>query len=257
MRMTYVESLFGLKGKVALVTGASRGIGQHVAVGLAKAGADVALISRSGAEETARLIEEEGGRAVSIAADVTGETEVDTALAAVLERFGSLDIVFNNAGICIHKSTLEASIEEFRKVIDVNLTGEYIVARAAGRIMIERDIKGSIINMASMCAGVVVVPQWQCSYNASKAAVVHMTRSLALEWAPHGIRVNSISPGYIATPMATEVPKELIDAWLPLIPMHRMASPEELMTAVLYLASSASSYTSGSDVVVDGVYTCP
>ncbi len=255
--MTYVESLFGLKGKVALVTGASRGIGQHVAVGLAKAGADVALIARSDSQETVSLIEEAGGRAFFIAADVTSEAEVDAAMAAVLERFGALDIVFNNAGICIHKSTLEASIEEFRKVIDVNLTGEYIVARAAGRIMIERGTAGSIINMASMCAGVVVVPQWQCSYNASKAAVVHMTRSLALEWAPHGVRVNSISPGYIATPMATEVPKELIDAWLPLIPMHRMASAEELMTAVLYLASSASSYTSGSDVVVDGVYTCP
>ena len=254
--MTYVEKLFGLSGKVALVTGASRGIGQHVAVGLAKAGASVALISRSSAEETVKMIEEEGGRALCIRADVTKEAEVDAALEQVLDHFGSLDIVFNNAGICIHKSSLEATIEEFREVIDVNLTGEYIVARAAGRIMIGRGIRGSIINMSSMCAGVVVMPQWQCSYNASKAAVNQMTRSLALEWAPHGIRVNSLSPGYIATTMSTDSPQDMIEAWLPLIPMHRMAGTEELMTAVLYLASSASSYTSGTDVLVDGAYSC-
>lgn len=255
--MTYVEKLFGLSGKVALVTGASRGIGQHAAVGLAKAGAAVALVSRSSAAETVKMIEEEGGRALYVPADVTKEAEVDAALAQVLDRFGSLDIVFNNAGVCIHKSSLETTIEEFREVIDVNLTGEYIVARATGRIMIERGIRGSIINMSSMCAGIVVMPQWQCSYNASKAAVNQMTKSLAVEWAPHGIRVNSLSPGYIATPMATDSPQDMIEAWLPLIPMHRMATPEELMTAVLYLASDASSYTSGSDVLVDGGYSCP
>ncbi len=255
--MTYVEKLFGLSGKVALVTGASRGIGQHAAVGLAKAGAAVALVSRSSAAETVKMIEEEGGRALYVPADVTKEAEVDAALAQVLDRFGSLDIVFNNAGVCIHKSSLETTIEEFREVIDVNLTGEYIVARAAGRIMTGRGIRGSIINMSSMCAGIVVMPQWQCSYNASKAAVNQMTKSLAVEWAPHGIRVNSLSPGYIATPMATDSPQDMIEAWLPLIPMRRMAVPEELMTAVLYLASDASSYTSGSDVLVDGGYSCP
>ena len=255
--MTYVESLFGLSGKVALVTGASRGIGQHVAVGLAKAGAAVALLSRTSAAETAAMIGEAGGRALCVPADVTKEAEVDAALERVLEHFDSVDIVFNNAGICIHKGTLEATIEEFREVIDVNLTGEYIVARAAGRIMMERGIKGSIINMSSMCAGVVVMPQWQCSYNASKAAVVQMTRSLALEWAPYGIRVNSLSPGYIATPMATDSPQDMVESWLPLIPLHRMASAEELMPAVLYLSSGAASYTTGSDVLVDGGYCCP
>ena len=254
--MTYLENLFGLAGKVALVTGASRGIGQHVAIGLAKAGAAVALVSRSSAAETVSMIEAAGGRACYIPGDVTKEAEVDAALAEAVERFGSMDIVFNNAGICIHKGTLEATVEEFREVIDVNLTGEYIVARAAGRIMIERGIKGSIINMASMSAGIVNLPQWQCSYNASKAALIHMTRSLAVEWAPYGIRVNSLSPGYIATPMSSEAPKELIDAWMPLIPMHRMGDPKELMPAVLYLACDASGYTSGTDVLVDGVYSC-
>lgn len=121
--------------------------------------------------------------------------------------------------------------------------------------MIEKGIRGSIINMASMSGSIVNIPQWQCSYNASKAAVIHMTRSLAAEWVDYGIRVNSLSPGYIGTPMSADTPKELKDAWMPLIPMHRMGKPEELLPAVLYLACDAAGYTSGSDVVVDGAYT--
>ena len=122
--------------------------------------------------------------------------------------------------------------------------------------MIEKGIRGSIINMASMSGSIVNVPQWQCSYNASKAAVIHMTRSLAAEWAEYGIRVNSLSPGYIGTPMSVDTPQELKDAWMPLIPMHRMGNPEELIPPVLYLACDASGYTTGSDVIVDGAYSC-
>lgn len=254
--MFYLDSLFGLNGKVAIVTGGGRGIGQVIARGLAKAGAEVVILSRSGADETLRLIAEDGGAAYYIAADVTKEPDVESAMAEILNRSGSIDIVFNNAGICMHQTTLEATIAEFREVIDVNLTGEFIVARAAGRIMIERGIRGSIINMASMSGSIVNIPQWQCSYNASKAAVIHMTRSLAAEWAEYGIRVNSLSPGYIATPMSVDTPQALKDAWMPLIPMHRMGDPEELIPAVLYLASGMSGYTSGSDVIVDGAYTC-
>lgn len=254
--MSYLDTLFGLNGKVAVVTGGGRGIGQVIARGLAKAGAEVVILSRSGADETLRLIAEDGGKSYFIATDITQEQSVDQAMAEILRRSGSVDIVFNNAGICMHQTTLEATIADFREVIDVNLTGEFIVARAAGRIMIERGIRGSIINMASMSGSIVNIPQWQCSYNSSKAAVIHMTRSLAAEWAAFGIRVNSLSPGYIATPMSVDTPKELKDAWMPLIPMHRMGKPEELIPAVLYLASSLSGYTSGSDVIVDGAYTC-
>jgi NAD(P)-dependent dehydrogenase (short-subunit alcohol dehydrogenase family) len=254
--MSYLDTLFGLAGKTALVTGGGRGIGQTVAAGLAKAGAEVAVISRSGADETIRLIEQEGGRAYSLLADVTQEAEVAAALAELLKRSGRLDIVFNNAGVCIHKGTLEASIEEWRRVIDINLTGEYIVARAAGSIMIERGIKGSIINMASMSGSIVNIPQWQASYNASKAGVIHLTRSLAVEWAPYGIRVNSLSPGYIATPMSVDTPLELRNAWMPLMPMRRMGMPEELIGAVIYLASEHAGYTTGSDLIVDGAYVC-
>lgn len=252
----YLDEIFGLKNKVAVVTGGSRGIGQTTAVGLAKAGAEVVILSRNSAEETIRLIEKEGRKGYWIPTDVTDEKAVDAAMEEILERSGSLDIVFNNAGICIHKGTLEASVEEFRQVLDVNLTGEYIVARAAGRVMIERGIRGSIINMASMSGTIVNIPQWQCSYNASKAAVIHMTRSLAIEWAPYHIRVNSLSPGYIATPMSVDTPQELKDAWTPLMPYGRMGRPEELIPAVLYLACDASGYTSGSDLIVDGAYVC-
>jgi NAD(P)-dependent dehydrogenase (short-subunit alcohol dehydrogenase family) len=254
--MSYLDELFSLKGKVALVTGGGRGIGQVISLGLAKAGAEIAIVSRTGADETVKLIEKAGGKAYSLIADVTDEKSVDAALAQILSRSKSLDIVFNNAGICIHQDTVEASIAEWREVIDINLTGEYIVARAAGKIMIERKIKGSIVNMASMSGSIVNVPQWQASYNASKAGVIHLTRSLAVEWSQYGIRVNSLSPGYIATPMSVDAPQELRDAWMPLIPAHRMGKPEELVGAVIYLAAGSSGYTNGSDLIVDGAYVC-
>jgi NAD(P)-dependent dehydrogenase (short-subunit alcohol dehydrogenase family) len=254
--MSYLDDLFSLKGKTALVTGGGRGIGQVVAEGLSLAGAEIAIVSRTGADETVANIKKSGGKAYSLIADVTKEKEVDAALKEIIARSGALHIVFNNAGICIHKDTFEASIAEWREVIDINLTGEYIVARAAGKIMQEKGIKGSIINMASMSGSIVNVPQWQASYNASKAAVIHMTRSLAVEWAPYGIRVNSLSPGYIATPMSVDTPQELKDAWMPLIPAHRMGKPGELIGAVIYLAADSSGYTNGSDLIVDGAYVC-
>lgn len=252
----YLEELFGLSGKTAVVTGAGRGIGQVIAVGLAKAGAEIVVISRSGAEETVRMIAENGGKAYDLRADVTKEDEVDAAVREIIKRSGKIDILFNNAGICIHKSTLDATIEEWKSVIDINLTGEYIMARAVGRTMIEKGIKGSIVNMASMSGTIVNIPQWQASYNASKAGVIHLTKSLAAEWIGYGIRVNSLSPGYIATPMSADVPQELKSAWEPLMPMHRMGEPEELIPAVLYLVSPVAGYTTGSDIIVDGGYTC-
>jgi NAD(P)-dependent dehydrogenase (short-subunit alcohol dehydrogenase family) len=252
----YLDKIFGLQGKTAIVTGGGRGIGQVIALGLAKAGAEVVIISRSGGQETVDLIKQEGGQAYEVRADVTKENEVNQALKTIIERSGKVDILFNNAGICIHKGTVEASIEEWRCVLDINLTGEYIMARAVGRHMIEKGIKGSIINMASMSGSIVNIPQWQASYNASKAGVIHMTKSLAAEWVNYGIRVNSLSPGYIATPMSKDVPSELKDAWQPLIPMNRMGAPEELIPAVLYLTSPAANYTTGSDILVDGGYVC-
>jgi len=252
----YLEELFGLKGKVALVTGGGRGIGQFVARGLARAGAEIAIMQRSDPQEAIDQITGDGNKAYWIKADVTDEKAVDAGVAEIVKRSGRLDIVFNNAGICMHQSAFEATVEEFREVLDVNITGEFIVARSAARVMIEKGIKGSIINMASMSGSVVNIPQWQASYNASKAGVIHMTRSLAMEWVGKGIRVNSLSPGYIATPMSTETPQELRDAWMPLIPMHRMGDPDELVAAVIYLACDSSTYTTGADLIVDGGYVC-
>ena len=254
--MSYLDEMFGLSGKVAIVTGGGRGIGQTVAIGLAKAGAEVVIIARSNADETVEKITAEGGKCYFVKADVTKESEVDAALDEIMKKSGHIDIVFNNAGICKHLGTFEATIEDWREVIDVNLTGEYIMARAVAKIMVDHNIHGSIINMASMSGTIANIPQWQCSYNASKAGVMHMTRSLALEWAEYGIRVNSISPGYIATPMSVDTPQDLKDAWTTLMPMHRMGKPEELIPAILYLASDASGYTTGSDIIVDGAYTC-
>ncbi len=267
----YLEELFGLKGKTAIVTGGGKGIGQVCALGLAKAGAEVVIVCRSGADETVKLIEEAGGKAYFVRCDVTDEKNVDEAVSEIISRSGKIDILFNNAGACYHKKAIllegeelkglndgEATIDEWRDILNVNLTGEYIMSVAVARTMIENGIKGSIINMASMSGTIVNIPQCQASYNASKAAVIHMTKSLAIEWADYGIRVNSLSPGYVATPMSQPpfVHQELLDAWAPLFPLHRMATPEELVPAILYLASPAAGYTTGSDLIVDGGYCC-
>ncbi|MCR4875826.1 MAG: SDR family oxidoreductase [Clostridiales bacterium] len=266
----YLESVFGLHGKTAVITGGGRGIGQTAALGFARAGAEIVILSRSLAEETVRLVQEAGGSAYALRCDVTDAAQVDAAVRQIIEKSGKIDILFNNAGACYHKKAIvlegedlhgcndgEATVEEFRQILDTNLTGEYIMAVAVARTMIEKGIRGSIINMASMSGTIVNIPQYQASYNASKAAVIHMTKSLAVEWADYGIRVNSISPGYVATPMSQPpfVHQELLDAWKPLFPLHRMCDPEELIPALLYLASPAAGYTTGSDVIVDGAYS--
>ena len=258
MQKGYLEQLFSLEGKVALVTGGGRGIGQVIARDLARAGANIAILSRSGAPETVSIIEEEGGKCLDIRGDVTDEESVKSAMVRILEAYGRLDIAVNNAGVCYHKTIFEASLKDWRDTIEINLTGEYIVSREAARVMISQRIKGSIVNIASMSGKIVNIPQMQAGYNASKAGVIHMTKSLAIELAEYGIRVNSISPGYVATPMSMDpnfVEPELLAAWQPLFPMHRMAKPEELTGAVIWLCSDSAGYTNGADLVIDGAYT--
>ncbi len=253
----YIRNLFTLEGKAALVTGGGRGIGQVIARELARCGADIAIFSRSGAPETVKIIQGEGGRALDILADVTDEAQVASGIAQIIEHYGHLDIVINNAGVCYHKDIFEASVEEWRQCLEINLTGEYIVCREAARAMIDGNIAGSIINIASVSGHVVNIPQCQAAYNASKAGVIHMTKSLAIELVDKNIRVNSISPGYVATPMATDpafVEPELLAAWQPLFPMHRMAKPEELCGAILWLCSKSAGYTTGADIIIDGGY---
>lgn len=175
----------------------------------------------------------------------------------VIDKFGKLDVAFCNAGIAIHKPAEEMSWEDWKKVIDVNLTGVFLTDVAAGKQMLKQG-GGSIINTASMSARIINIPQPQCSYNASKGGVVQLTKSLAVEWATRNIRVNSISPGYMATYLTVEIPtlKSMAEEWKQLTPTKRLGNPEELQAIAVYLASDASLFTTGSDFVIDGAYSC-
>ena len=254
----YLEELFSLKGKVAVITGASKGIGQTAAIGLAKAGARVVILCRSEPKGALEGIAAAGEEGCWIDTDVTDEASVNAAFAEILRRFGAVHVVFNNAGICIHEDSVDAPVEDFHTVMNVNFFGEFLVARAAAKMMIDQGIHGSIVNMASMSGSIVNLPQWQCAYNASKAGVIQLTKSLAIEWAKRGVRVNSISPGYIGTDLTLSSPdlKPLIAQWNAMAPMGRLGKPSELQGICVYLAGDASSFTTGADFVIDGAFTC-
>jgi len=249
-----------LDGKKALVTGGARGIGKSIATALTEAGAEVAIvdINIETAKATANELYKKGKKVIAIDADVTDPVQVDRMLIKIVKEFGELNIAFCNAGICINVPALEMTLEQWKKVLDVNLTGVFLVAQAAGKQMMKQGKGGSIINTASMSAQIVNFPQPQCSYNASKAGVVQLTRSLAVEWAKQGIRVNSISPGYIGTDLTlgSSYLRPLIKKWNAMTPLHRLGKPEELQAIAVYLASDASSFTTGSDSLIDGAFTC-
>jgi NAD(P)-dependent dehydrogenase (short-subunit alcohol dehydrogenase family) len=238
------------------VTGAGRGIGKVLANALAEAGCDVAIleIDQRTAESTAAEIRKKGRKSVGIQVDVTKKDQIDKAFAETAKALGGLDICINNAGISIQKPAEEMPEADYDKIIDINLKGVFLCSQAAARIMIPQK-SGSIINIASMSGIAVNVPQKQAIYNTSKAGVAMLTRSLAVEWAPYGIRVNSISPGYMKTEMTMASMTHLFPAWESLTPMGRLGVPEELRGAVIYLASGASSYMTGHDLVIDGGYT--
>lgn len=249
-----------LDGKKIFVTGGARGIGKSVATAFCEAGADVAIVDVDieEAQKTARLLAETtGAQTIAIRADVTNPDDVNAMVDTVVETFGRLDVAFCNAGICINAAAEEMTFEQWKKVIDINLTGVFLTAQAAGKVMLKQGC-GSIINTASMSGHIVNVPQPQCSYNASKAGVIQLTKSMAVEWAKRGVRVNCISPGYIGTELIrnSEKLKPLIDEWNAIAPMGRLGKPEELQGVCVYLAGDASSFTTGSDFVVDGAFTC-
>ncbi|MBM3473456.1 MAG: SDR family oxidoreductase [Armatimonadetes bacterium] len=251
-----LRDLFELKGRAALITGGARGIGKACAAALAEMGADVALldIHKENLATAVADMEALGVRAVSSLCDVTVASEVEEAFAKAVETFGRLDILVNSAGITIWAKGEEMTEEQWDRVIDLDLKGTFLCCQQAARIMIPQQ-SGSIINIASMSGQIVNIPQCQVAYNAAKAGVMQLTKSLAVEWAPHNIRVNSLSPGYTATEMTMTVP-EYHAGWEVLIPMRRMARTDELLGAVVYLASDASTYTTGHDLVIDGAYTC-
>jgi len=249
-------NLFDVTGRKALVTGAGRGIGRVLAVTLAEAGCDVSILVRNmkDAESVVKEIQRLGRKGIAVQADVRRKEQVDRAFAETAEQLGRLDICVNNAGISIQKPAEEMPEEDWNSILDTNMKGVFLCCQAAARIMIPRR-QGSIINIASLSGSAVNVPQRQAVYNTSKAGVVMLTKSLAVEWAQYGIRVNSISPGYIKTEMTLSAMKHLFPTWESLTPMGRLGEPEELRGAVQYLASDASSYMTGHDLVIDGGYT--
>ena len=245
-----------LDGKAIYVTGGASGIGKSVATALAEAGADVAIVdvNLEGAETVADAT---GSKTTAIRCDVTNQDDVEAMVAKVVDIYGKLDACFNNAGICLNVPAEEMTFEQWNKVININLNGVFLCATAAGRVMLKQGY-GSIINTASMSGHIVNVPQPQCAYNASKAGVSMLTKSLAIEWAKKGVRVNCISPGYIGTDLTlnSEALKPLIEQWNAMAPMGRLGRPEELQSIVVYLAGDTSSFTTGSDIIVDGAFTC-
>ena len=247
---------FSLKGKKIVITGGAQGIGFHYAKAVAEAGADVAIadLNEKKAKETAAQIAKTYGvNAMSIAVDVTCPKQVEDMCRGMIEEMGTIDAAFCNAGVSDNIPAEEMTLEQWKRIMDINLTGVFLTAAAAARYMIKSG-GGSIINTASMSGHIVNIPQKQAAYNTSKAGVIMLTKSLAVEWADKNIRVNSISPGYIMTDLIQG--HELIPAWTGLSPVKRMGSPEELQGIAVYLASDASTFTTGADFVVDGAYTC-
>ena len=253
--MTVMDG-FSLDGKNAVVTGAGRGIGRALAFALAEAGAAISVVGRArdAIAETAKIITDKGGRAVSVHADVTTPEGVETAVSETVKQLGSLDILVNNAGFAMHKPTFELTREDYDAVMNVNVEAVFFLSQAAAKIMAKQG-GGNIINIGSISADIVNRPQVQPAYNASKAAVHMLTKCFAAEWAPLNIRVNAIAPGYFKTEMAQVDEPQFKQHWIDDTPQKRYGIPHELGTTVVYLAGEGSGYATGSVVVVDGGYT--
>jgi len=251
---------FLLTGKVAVVTGGARGIGRAIADLASTAGADIAIIDvldvegRASAEAIATAT---GRRAGFYKADLRDPTQVATVAASVEREFGKVSVLFNCIGICSNTCALEISPQEWREVIDVNVNAQFFVAQAFARQMATNG-GGSIVAIGSNSGFTVDKPQPQSHYNTSKAAVHQMVKSLAVELAPHNIRVNAVAPGYVLTEMTKRGLNnpEWARQWEEMTPMHRFAEPSEIANVMLFLASDAASYMTGSIVLVDGGYTC-
>ncbi|WP_018149402.1 2-dehydro-3-deoxy-D-gluconate 5-dehydrogenase KduD [Henriciella marina] len=243
---------FSLEDKVAVVTGANTGLGQGMAVALAEAGADIALVGRSQPEETVELVEKAGRKALVVMADLGSLEPIDTIISQTRERLGSIDILVNNAGIIKRNDSIDFTEEDWDAVMDINLKTLFFLSQKVARSMIEAKTRGKIINIASMLSyqGGIRVP----SYTASKSGVMGLTRILANEWAKHGINVNAIAPGYFATnnTAALQADETRNKEILGRIPAGRWGDPSDLGGAAVFLASRASDYVQGVTLPVDG-----
>lgn len=255
-----ILDLFSLKGKVSIITGGERGIGLAIAKGLAEAGSDIVIagIDEQNLETAAEEIQALGVSCMAVKTDVTDEGQVKDMVKVVCDAYGHIDVLVNNAGSGRGKAAEEMSEEDFKWVMDINLTSQFLVSKAVGNVMLGQK-RGSIVNIASMSGVIANNPQPQCNYNTSKAGSIMLTKSLACEWAERGVRVNAINPGYTKTALIEKRLSNkdpILEDWLRFTPMHRFGVPEELVGAVLYLVSDASSFTTGTTITVDGGYTC-
>lgn len=249
---------FSLQGQVGIVTGGGQGLGKAFSVAFAEAGADVVIaeMNPETGPKTAEEIQALGRRSLFVATDVTKRESIQAMVAKTVEEFGKIDFLMNNAGIVKWLEAEKNTDDDWLAVINVNLNGLFYCCQEVGKQMIKQG-GGRIINIASMSGLIVNYPQNQASYNTSKAAVIHLTKSLATEWAKYNIRVNSISPGYMEGPLAAPLMKDPAygPVWMGNTPMGRPGKPEELCGVAVLLASEASSFMTGSNVVIDGGYT--
>jgi NAD(P)-dependent dehydrogenase (short-subunit alcohol dehydrogenase family) len=253
----YVEK-FLLNDKTAVVTGAGRGIGFEIARALGEAGAKIVILEiheENGRDAVAKLTKE-GCRAELIPVDVTDSSAVNRAADSVIQKYGAVDVLVNNAGYADNIAATEYGDHDYYKLMRINLDGVFFCCRAFGKHMIEAK-RGSVVNIGSMSGIIVNKPQPQAPYNASKAAVHLLTKSLACEWAKAGVRVNAVAPGYIATAMTLRGRSntEWKECWDEMTPLGRCGEPSEVASAVLFLASDAASYITGSVLSIDGGYT--
>jgi NAD(P)-dependent dehydrogenase (short-subunit alcohol dehydrogenase family) len=249
-------AVFSLEGRKALITGGNRGLGYAFTQALADCGASVAFIGRSADANRAAVgrLADAGVDAHGISADLSDDADVQRSVDQAVDALGGLDIVVNNAGTCFHNPAWDAGDDEWQQVFDLNVRAVWKVSVAAGRHL-RATGGGSIVNIGSISGLIVNRPQAQAPYNASKAAVHQLTRSLAAEWAPDHIRVNAVAPGYVKTEMAPVDRPELRRMWIEDAPQQRYAMPEEIAPAVVYLSSPAAAFVTGSVLVIDGGYT--